>query len=65
MKNIRLGLSPLTEEVYAGEPVSGSFTDNKVNVTNDFRRLVVTYCSEEKEFEVDGMKFRATCERID
>lgn len=65
MKNIRLSLSPFTEEVYAGENVNGSFNDNKANVTVDFRRLVVGYCSEVKEFEVDGMKFRATCERID
>lgn len=35
------------------------------NVTESFRRCVVLYCSESAEFEVDGMKFRATCERIE
>lgn len=35
------------------------------NVTEDFLRCVVWKCTEQIEFEIDGMKFRATCERIE
>jgi hypothetical protein len=35
------------------------------DVTETFLRCVVRYCTEEVEFVVDGMRFKATCERID
>ncbi|MFD0587751.1 hypothetical protein ACFQZE_07030 [Paenibacillus sp. GCM10027627] len=38
---------------------------NQVDVTEDFCRCIVRYCSEEVEFVVDGMRFRVTCERIE
>jgi hypothetical protein len=39
--------------------------NNHYDITEDFCRCVVRYCSEEIEFVVDGMRFRATCERIE
>lgn len=38
---------------------------NQQDITEDFYRCVVYYCSEEVEFVVDGIRFKATCERID
>lgn len=35
------------------------------DVTDDFYRCVVSYCSEQVEFMIDGMKFKVTCERIE
>ena len=66
---LRLALSPLTNNVYVakmkpkgkGLEVIGDNAD----VTEDFLRCVVRYCSEEVEFIVDGVRFRATCERIE
>lgn len=66
---IRLGLSPLTKNAYVARMKDNGryleVTGNKTDVTTDFKRCVVNYCSEVVEFEVDGMKFKATCERID
>lgn len=68
MKNpLRLGSSPLTKRIYAGRIKKSGYewAEGKQDVTEDFHRCVVIQCSESKEFEVDGMKFRATCERIE
>lgn len=64
---MRLGMSPLTKRVYAGHIKANGYEwkEGKKDVTEDFKRCVVQYCSESVEFEVDGMKFKATCERID
>jgi hypothetical protein len=66
VSQLRLGLSPLTQKVYAGQIKQNGYEwkQGKTDVTEDFVRCVVQYCSEEVEFEVDGMRFRATCERI-
>jgi hypothetical protein len=67
MKGIRLAMSPITKEIYAGKIKSNGieWSGQKTNVTTDFLRCVVMRFSESMEFEVDGMKFRATCERIE
>lgn len=66
MENLRLSISPVTKNVYVGEVDEyGIFKFNRSDVTEDFKRCVVQYCSEVVEFEVDGMRFRATCERIE
>lgn len=64
---LRLGVSPLTGRVYAGKikPSGREWYAGKVDVTEDFQRCVVLYCSDGAEFEADGMRFRAYCERID
>ncbi|WP_096436452.1 DUF7446 family protein [Alteribacter populi] len=64
MKSIRIGVSPLTENVYAGEIINDMWVGDKQDVTEDFKRCVVNYCTKVVEFEVDGMKFKATCERV-
>jgi hypothetical protein len=64
MKNLRIGMSPLTRNIYAGEIENDMWKGEKMDVTEDFLRCVVRYCTEEVEFEVDGMRFKATCERI-
>jgi hypothetical protein len=54
------------EEVLVGEWKEDSFVPTNLHiVTEDFLRCVVLRCSESTEFEVDGMRFRANCERID
>lgn len=66
MNDLRLGVSPVTKKVYAGKlDEYGIFEFDRTDVTEDFKRCVVIYCSEVVEFEVDGMRFRATCERIE
>ncbi|MFO1442866.1 hypothetical protein KDN24_06510 [Bacillus sp. Bva_UNVM-123] len=55
-------------KVFAGKAKKGMSNDDghKVtDITESFLRCVARYCTEEVEFEVDGMKFRATCERIE
>ncbi len=64
---LRLGVSRFNGKAYVGKANDNMFSDmitNKQDVTRDFRRCVVSYCSESVEFEVDGMRFKATCERI-
>jgi hypothetical protein len=60
-------MSPLTERIYVGKVKKNGieWKEGKVDVTEDFLRCVVRKCSESTEFEVDGAKFRATCERIE
>ena len=64
---MRLGYSQLTNNVYAGKIKSNGYEweAGKKDVTTDFRRCVVQFCTESVEFEVDGIKFKATCERIE
>lgn len=64
---MRLGMSGITKRVYAGHIKQNGYEwkAGKQDVTEDFKKLIVQYCSESVEFEVNGMKFRATCERID
>lgn len=52
--------------MYVGTVADDGFMwkDRKQDVTEDFKRCVVSYCNESVEFEVDGMKFRVTCERV-
>lgn len=69
MNELKLAISPLTNNVYVAKmkPQGSGYvvTGNKTDLTQDFLRCVVRYCTEEVEFVVDGMRFRATCERID
>lgn len=64
---MRLDMSPVTKNVYAGKIKENGYEweEGKKDVTEDFRRCVVHFCSESVEFEVDGMKFYATCERME
>jgi len=55
----------MTRNVSANEIVDNERVQSRTDVTEDFKRCVVLYCSETVEFEVDGMKFKAACERID
>lgn len=66
----RLIVSGFIDKVFVADQV-GEFKQeslnrytNRTDVTEDFYRCVVRRCSEEVEFEVDGMRFKATCERI-
>lgn len=67
MSKIRLGMSPLTEHIYAGRLKKNGveWQAGKQDVTEDFKRCVVLYCSESTEFEVDGMRFKAKCKRVE
>lgn len=67
MNDLRVAMSPLTRRIYAGKMKANGreWSGDKVDVTEDFLRCVVWRCSESTEFEVDGMKFRATCERVE
>lgn len=64
---MRLGMSSITKNVYVGKIKENGYEweAGKQDITTDFKRCVVMYCSESVEFEVDGMKFKATCERIE
>jgi hypothetical protein len=66
MKNLRLAMSPITKNVYAGQIKSNGYEweEGKQDVSEDFKRCVVNYCSESEVFWVDNMKFKVTCERI-
>lgn len=66
MGQLRLGVSPLTKNIYVGKLDDNGYVwkGSKQDVTEDFLRCVVNYCTEEVEFVVDGMRFKATCERI-
>lgn len=62
---IRLGLNAY-KEVLISKHVEGEMPPQTLqNVTEDFLRCVVWKCSEQIEFEVDGMRFKAACERIE
>lgn len=61
MDNLELVISPISNKIY----LKDLNTTELVDITEDFKRCVVMYCSESIEFKVDGMKFRATCERIE
>lgn len=67
VKQIRLGISPITDNVYAGTIKENRYEwhEGKQDVTEDFKRCIVHFCTESVEFEIDGMKFKATCERVD
>lgn len=66
MSETRLAVSVVTKNVYVGELDNfGIFKFDRVDVTDDFKRCIVDYCSGTVEFEIDGMRFKATCERID
>jgi len=62
---LKLGLSQLTKKVYVSELANDGRVQSKTDVTESFKACVVLFCSESVEFEADGMKFRATCERIE
>ena len=66
MGGMRLGITAVSKKAIVGElDKFGMFKPARSNdLTEDFKRCIVTYCSESVEFEVDGMKFKATCERI-
>lgn len=66
MARLRLGMSPFTKHVYAGYLKNNGieWRSGKQDVTDDFKRCIVLYCSESVKFEVDGMIFEARCERI-
>lgn len=58
----RLAMTPLRKVFIKDEYTT---VDTLQEVTEDFKRCVVRFASESHEFEVDGMKFKVTCERID
>lgn len=61
MDNLELVISPISNKIY----LKDLNTAKLVDITEDFKRCIVMYCLESIEFEVDGIKFRATCERIE
>lgn len=61
--NIRIAING-KNQVQAGKVSGYGLFDVENEVTEDFLRCVVVYCSESAEFELDGMKFKATCERV-
>ncbi|MGG2091354.1 hypothetical protein AB1283_01130 [Bacillus sp. S13(2024)] len=67
MSEVRMQVSSVFKDrVYVGElDKYGVFTFDRTDITEDFKRCIVQYCTESVEFEVDGMKFKATCERIE
>ncbi|EXX79715.1 hypothetical protein RirG_002850 [Rhizophagus irregularis DAOM 197198w] len=65
MSKLELSYVSYNGKVYAGKPLENIHqTQRAVDVTETFLRCVVRYCTESVEFEVDGMRFKATCERI-
>lgn len=63
---IRLTLSPLTNNAYVAKmKPQGSGLVAIEDVTEDFLRCIVRYCSDKVEFIVEDMRFRATCEKIE
>jgi hypothetical protein len=65
MSQTRLTVNGYKEVVVGEWEQDAYYPTNRHIVTEDFLRCVVLRCSESTEFEVDGMRFRATCERID
>ncbi len=67
MNKLRLGISPITDRVYAGyvKDNGQEWKPGKYDVTEDFKRCIVLYCTEQMELEIAGMKFRVACERIE
>ncbi|WP_318582894.1 hypothetical protein [Bacillus paranthracis] len=63
----RIGMqvsSVFKDRVYVGElNKHGIFAFDRIDITEDFKRCIVQYCKETVEFEIDGMKFKATCEK--
>lgn len=62
---LNLGYSSLTKKTYISEVANDGRVQSKTDVTDSFKACVVMFCSESVEFEAEGMKFRATCERIE
>ncbi|MCR8641490.1 hypothetical protein NV379_02360 [Paenibacillus sp. N1-5-1-14] len=67
---IRIGVNGFNDQVSVFNQIgnhklsSHNVYDRVADVTKDFYRCVIKVCSEEVEFEVDGMRFKVTCERI-
>jgi len=61
--DLEIGINAYKEVFISREDGESLF--NRKDVTEQFKSCVVKYCSESKIFEVQGMKFKATCERID
>ena len=59
--NIAVGLDK--QNIYI-ETIVNSRVQARENVSDSYKRSVVQFASEENVFEVDGMKFKVTCERI-
>lgn len=59
--HIAVGLDKQT--IYV-ETVVGGRVQAREEVSNSYKRSVVHFASEENIFEIDGMKFKVTCERI-
>lgn len=66
-EELQLSYASHSGKVYAGKWKNGGINDicKATDVTETFLRCIVRYCSESVEFEVDGMRFKATCERIE
>lgn len=67
MAKLELGYAHVSEKVYAGQPKKLQEPDSihkVVDVTESFKKCVVLFCGKENVFEVDGMIFRVTCERV-
>jgi hypothetical protein len=62
---LRLGMNAFKDILITEHKENELLPTTMQNVNEDFYRCVVQKISEVKEFEVDGMKFRATCERIE
>ena len=58
----RLAITPLRKVIITDEDSKGDIVQE---VTEDFKRCVVRFASESREFEIGGMKFKVTCEKID
>lgn len=60
-KRIAVGLNK--DNIYLEETTHNQVTSRE-DISDSFKRSIVQFASEEHCFEVDGMKFKATCERI-
>ena len=62
--NFQLGVG-LDKQTFYLETVVGNSVTSREDISKSFKRAVVHFASEESVFEVDGMKFKVTCERIE
>ena len=68
--NTRLAISPITSRVYTAkmkDKGNGLLvpTGHKADVSEDFMRCLAQFRDGNVEFEIDGVRFKATCELID
>jgi hypothetical protein len=66
MKDLILGVNGFKRVLLSTPPEEGDLFPTAIkDVTDDFYKCVVKVISEQREFKIDGMKFLATCKRIE